>query len=40
MGRGNETLFATSRSHDQDGRLAHIYVVKTLQKSSSLEPVG
>ena len=33
MGRGNKSLL-----HDQDGRHAHIYMVKTLQKSSP-EPV-
>ena len=37
LGRGNESLFAASGSHDQDGRQAHI---KTLQKSSSPEPAG
>ena len=25
MGRGNESLIAKSRSHDQDGRHAHIW---------------
>ena len=25
LGRGNDILFATSRSHDQDGRHAHIW---------------
>ena len=40
MGRGNESLFAASGSHNQDGRQAHIYMVKTLQKSSSSEPKG
>ena len=39
MGRGNESLFTGSWSHDQDGHHAHI-MVKTLQKSSSPEPVG
>ena len=39
LGRGNDILFAASGSHDQDGRHAHI-MVKTLQKSSSPEPVG
>ena len=28
MGRGNESLFAASGSHDQDGRQAHIYPTK------------
>ena len=40
LGRGDESLFAASGSHDQDGRQAHIYMVKTFQKSSSPEPVG
>ena len=39
MGRGDESLIAKSRSHDQDGRHAHS-MVKTTQKSSSPEPVG
>ena len=34
--RGNESLFAASGSHDQDGRYAHYG--KTLQKSSTPEP--
>ena len=25
LGRGNESLFAASGSHDQDGRYAHIW---------------
>ena len=40
LGRGNHILFAASGSHDQDGRHAHPYMVKTLQKSSSPEPAG
>ena len=40
LGRGNKILFPASGSHDQDGRHAHIYMVKTLQKSSSPEPAG
>ena len=36
-GRGNENLFAASRSLEQDGRHP---MVQTLQKSSSPEPVG
>ena len=40
MGRGNVRLFAASGSHDQDGRHAYYYMVKTLQKSSSPEPAG
>ena len=36
--RRNEILFAACGSHDQDGRQAP-YMVKTLQKSSSQEPV-
>ena len=42
MGRGNESLFAASGSHDQDGHHAtpRPYMVKTLQKSSTLELVG
>ena len=40
LGRGNDIFFAASGSHDQDGRLTHIYMVKTLQKSSSPEPAG
>ena len=28
MGRGNESLFAASGSHDQDGHHAHIYSAK------------
>ena len=39
MGRGDKSLIAKSRSHDQDGRHAHIWY-KTTQKSSSPEPVG
>ena len=39
MGRGNESLIAKSRSHDQDGHHAP-YMVKTTQKSSSPEPAG
>ena len=38
LGRGNESLFPASGSHDQDGRHAHM--VKTLQKSISPEPAG
>ena len=38
-GGGGDILCAASRSHDQDGRHAHIWV-KTLQKSSSPEPAG
>ena len=38
MGWGNENVFAGSRSHDQDGRHAHIG--KNPLKSSSPEPVG
>ena len=34
MGRGDESLIAKSRSHDQDD------MVKTTQKSSSPEPAG
>ena len=37
MGWGNESFFAESRSHDQDGRHANI---KSIQKSYSPEPVG
>ena len=39
MGRGDESLIAKSRSHDQDGRHAQ-YMVKTTQKSSSPELAG
>ena len=39
MGRGDESLIAKSRSHDQDGRHAHIWK-KTTQKSSSPEMVA
>ena len=38
LGRGNESLFAASGSHDQD-RPPRPYMVKTLQKSSQ-EPAG
>ena len=31
LGRGNESLYNWSRSHDQDGRHAHIYMVETLK---------
>ena len=40
LGRGNESLFAASGSHNQDGSHAHIWSNKTLQKSSSPEPAG
>ena len=33
IGRGNKILFGVSGSHDQDGRHAHIIMVKTCQKS-------
>ena len=39
LGRWNESLFAASETHDQDGRHPHIWE-KTLQKSSSPEPAG
>ena len=35
LGRGNESLFATCGSHDEDGRHAHIWYC---QKSSYSEP--
>ena len=37
MDRGNERLFVASGSHVQDGRHAHNYMVRTLQKSSSTD---
>ena len=42
MGRGNERLFTRSWSHDQDGSHAYMYMymAKTCQKSSTLEPVA
>ena len=40
LGSGIEILLAISWSHDQDGCHAHIIMVKTIQKSSSPEPVG
>ena len=40
VGWGNENLFLGSGSHDQDGHHAHIYMVLTLQKSSSPESKG
>ena len=38
-GGGGKSLFAASVPHGQDGHHAHIIMVKTLQKSSSPEPV-
>ena len=39
MGRGNETLFAASGSHDQDGRHAHIDVLVTLFNRNRLDDI-
>ena len=38
LGRGNQSLYKWSMSHDQDGRHAHI-CGKIFEKSTSLESV-